>query len=159
MFILLAGFAFAQSGEPAPDFKLAGSDGQLISLASLKGKPVVINFWASWCGPCKQEMPAMQTTFDKFKNKFVILAIAVDEPTSTSLKFFKDNKFTYTVLTDAPANTDGADTTKAVKKSYKANQGIPHSFFVDADGVIQAARVGSMDKKTFEYYLGFIGVE
>lgn len=158
--VLLAGFVSAQSiDREAPDFKLYdNATGEVLQLSSLRGRPVVVNFWASWCGPCKAEFPQIHRSYLKRKDKFVFLAIGSNEAPEASLRYMKDNKFTFTVLTDAPGDFKGdVDQVKTIARLYGV-YGIPTTYFVDANGQIQAIQFGSMSVSPFEDNLKKIGV-
>lgn len=84
-----------------PDFSLATADGKKISLKDFRGKIVFLNFWASWCDPCREEMPAMERLYEEFKDKnFVILAVNVKDRKQDALNFIKQLKITYPVAID-----------------------------------------------------------
>ncbi len=89
---------------PTPDFDLATPDGKKISLKSFRGKVVLLNFWASWCVPCREEMPAMEKLYQEYKDKnFVILAVAVKDRKQDAIDFIKELKITYPVALDPEA--------------------------------------------------------
>lgn len=121
--------AVAQKGFTAPDFELQTLDGNKVRLSSLKGHAVVVNLWASWCGPCQEEMPDLQTVYAEYKAKGVeVLAVNMtlqDSPLSAA-KFATAHQLTFPILLD----TDGG-----VQRSYRV-QALPTSFFIGADGVI-----------------------
>lgn len=122
-------------GSPAPDFSLANLKGQSITLSELKGKPVLINFWATWCGPCRVEMPAIQTAFEAHKGEgFTVLAVDADEPLADVEKFFSDLNLTFEALLDPDL---------VVNDQYRI-MAYPSSFFVGRDGAIAAFQIGSM---------------
>jgi peroxiredoxin len=84
-----------------PDFTVAGGDGKKISLKDFRGKIVFLNFWASWCVPCREEMPAIQQLYDEFRDKdFVVLAVSVKDRKQDALDFAKELKLTYPVALD-----------------------------------------------------------
>jgi len=84
-----------------PDFSLVNPDGKKISLKNLRGKIVFLNFWASWCVPCREEMPAMEKLYQEFKDKnFTILAVAVKDRKQDAINFVKELKLTYPVALD-----------------------------------------------------------
>ena len=86
---------------PTPDFTLPTPEGKKLSLKSFRGKTVFLNFWASWCIPCREEMPAMERLYQEFKNReFVILAVNVKDKRSDALAFIKELKLTYPVVFD-----------------------------------------------------------
>ncbi len=89
---------------PTPDFSLANSEGKKISLKDFRGKTVFLNFWATWCEPCREEMPAMEKLYQDYKNKnFVVLAINVKDRRQEALAFVKELKLTYPVAFDPNA--------------------------------------------------------
>lgn len=86
---------------PTPEINLTTPDGKKISLRDFRGKIVMLNFWASWCVPCREEMPAMEKLYQEFKDKnFVILAVAVKDRKQDAVDFVKELKLTYPVALD-----------------------------------------------------------
>jgi len=101
--MLLPVFAADASG-PAPDFTLQSRSGEQVSLSDLRGNVVMINFWATWCGPCRQEMPHLEALHQRYSGLgFTILGINVEEDSSLSGKFLAETPVTFPVLFD-PAN-------------------------------------------------------
>jgi len=107
--LVLAGLIFAfTSGESietekvsfAPDFSLENLSGDKVTLSKLKGKVVLVNFWATWCGPCRRELPEFQKTYEKYRKnkKVVFLALNVDKKREVVKPFIKKNRFTFPVL-------------------------------------------------------------
>jgi peroxiredoxin len=89
---------------PTPEFSLSTPDGKKISLKDFRGKIVLLNFWASWCVPCREEMPAMEKLYQEYKQKnFVILAIAVKDRKQDAIDFVKELKISYPVALDPEA--------------------------------------------------------
>ena len=128
----------AQVGNLAPDFELQDLDGQSISLSDLQGQPVLLNFWASWCGPCVQEMPYLQQIYEEWSGiGLVLLAIDVGESPSKVKGFLQSRGFSFPVL---------LDTKEVVARRYNI-RGIPTTFFIDRDGIIQDMRIGSFQSK------------
>jgi len=124
----------------APDFQLQGIDEQTVSLSSLRGRPVMLNFWATWCGPCRAEMPFIQAVFEGeewTQQGLVILAINVGETSSKAKKFMEDNGLSFHVL---------LDTDTSVAKDYNI-RGIPTTFFIDKNGIIKDKQVGFFSSK------------
>ena len=120
----------------AIDFKLKDLDGKELSLSDLKGKKVFINFWATWCPPCKAEMPEIEKIYQETKNSdLVIVAIEIGEPLSTVKPFINNNKYNFKVLLDL-------DQSVATKYGISA---IPTSYFIDKNGDIVSKNVGAMD--------------
>ena len=121
-------------GKLAPDFTLTGLDGQEVSLSSLHGKAVLLNFWASWCGPCRLEMPFFQEIYEKWTGKeMVLLAVNLQEDPAEVREFVESAGYTFPVLL-SPGND--------VPLAYNI-RGIPATFFVDADGVIRDMKIGA----------------
>lgn len=121
----------------APAFKLQSLDGREISLAGLRGKFVLINFWATWCPPCLKEMPSIDALYRKFHNRgFEVLAIASDEQGGKAVKPF--------VTKLGLSFTIGLDPTSAVAKLYGAKN-LPQSFLLNRDGNVVAAAIGERD--------------
>ena len=86
---------------PTPDFTLPDPAGKKVSLKDFRGKLVMLNFWATWCVPCREEMPAMERLYQEFKNKgFVIIAVDVKDKKADALAFIKELKLTYPVVFD-----------------------------------------------------------
>jgi peroxiredoxin len=89
---------------PTPDFSLSTPDGKKISLKDFRGKVVLLNFWASWCVPCREEMPAMEKLYQEYKQKnFVVLAVAVKDRKQDAVDFVKELKLTYPIALDPNA--------------------------------------------------------
>jgi thiol-disulfide isomerase/thioredoxin len=118
-------------GNKAYDFLLLDREGNDISLSSLKGKVVFLNFWASWCGPCKMEMPHMQKVYEEYKDKdVVILAVNITASEKNGIEgvnnFLNENKYTFPVLYDK----DGS-----VSEKYRISA-IPTTYIINRDGII-----------------------
>jgi peroxiredoxin len=127
------------AGDIASDFKLEDAfTGQTVSLASLKGKVVFLNVWATWCGPCREEMPSMETLYDELKgNKdFVMLAVSQDaKGKSAVVPYVEKNGYHFKILLD-PENKVG--------ESYSVS-GVPETFIIDRNGRIVAHHMGAFD--------------
>jgi len=129
----------ARVGQPAPDFQLQSLEGQPVSLNDLKGKPVLINFWATWCGPCVYEMPFLQEVYDEWSGKgLMLLAINIGEGSSEVKGFMQNYNLSLPVLLDIE---------KDVFQRYNII-GIPTTFFIDKDGIIQEKVIGAFPNKT-----------
>ncbi len=133
-----------QVGFQAPSFTLKALDGKSYSLPSSTGKPVIVNFWASWCGPCRLEAPELVKLYDKYKGKLEIYAVNMTtQDTVADAKAFADAfGFTFPVLLDD-------DKKNNVSKRYRV-QAIPTTFFVDKNGFIVDKITGIADPKTLE---------
>jgi len=127
-----------QIGNLAPDFQLSGLDGQTISLSDFRGKPVLINFWASWCNPCRAEMPFLQRMHEEWADKgLVILAGDIGESPSRVNKFVESFGLSFLVLLDAR---------QEVAREYNIRS-IPTTFFIDKNGKIQDMKIGAFSSK------------
>jgi peroxiredoxin len=133
-------------GEPAPDFALPDLDGAVVRLSDLRGKPVLLNFWATWCGPCKREMPDIQQAYTQAHGELVVLAINAEGTTPELARrlardFRDELNLTFPILFDSP-DTD-------VLNQYRLT-GLPNSFFIDRNGIIQEIVIGPLSKKALD---------
>ncbi len=128
-------------GEAAPDFTLTDIHGRECRLADFKGKPVVLNIWATWCPPCRLEIPDIIKFARDHDGDVAVLSISVDEPGEDVAAFAEEYGINYTVLRD-----DGA----AANKYIGANPGIPQTYFIDGGGVVRGHIYGSADRDLFE---------
>ena len=142
MALLTTTFVLGQAKEPAPNFSLKNSSGQAVELAKLHGKVVVVNFWATWCGPCRAEIPGMLDVYQKYRGKGLeIVGISVDrDGWSVINPFVKRLNITYPVVLGNGAVTD----------AYGGIDAIPTTFFVDRNGQVLLRHVGYMSKDEFE---------
>ena len=142
LFLLLF-FAFACHGkdksEIAPDFSIIAIDGDVVELSALKGKIVVLDFWATWCPPCMQSIPEMVGLQRKYKDELEIIGISLDDPSklndSSLIKFMEKNKMNYKV----------ARSTQEIMRSYfKRGEKIliPTFFIIDSKGNLREKLVG-----------------
>ncbi len=133
----------AKVGKPAPDFTLKTLDGQSVSLSDFKGKPVLINFFATWCGPCRAEMPDLQAAWQQYKDQgLTVLAVNLtNQDTVSDVKAYVEQlSLTFpTVLDD----------TGGVASLYKVGP-IPTSYFVDKNGLLSTVQVGAMSRQTMD---------
>jgi len=125
----------ASIGDRAPDFTLRDLDGNKIQLSELTGKVVMVEFWATWCPPCRESIPEMKGLYEKYRDRgFVLLGISIDKGRNAPVEvssFVKEHSVTYPVLID---NGD-------VNASYRVSS-IPTSFIIDKEGKIVSKRTG-----------------
>ena len=124
----------------APDFTMLDMDGNEVTLASFFGKPIVLNFWASWCGPCKMEMPEIQKFYDKYGQEIHFLLVSVDDSLDAAKTFISDSGYTFPVY---------FDTTSVGAYTYGASS-IPLTFFIDAQGNLTAYYMGAMSESILQ---------
>jgi peroxiredoxin len=125
-------------GKPAPDFALSDLSDKPYRLSDFRGKVVFLNFWATWCKPCREEMPSMEILYKNFeKDGLVVLAVSIDRVTTTKdiPPFVKGMNLTFPVLVDSWGQTD---------KPYK-RMGVPETFIIDQQGVIREIVIGPRD--------------
>ena len=130
-----------KAGDQAPDFTVEMFDGSRVTLADLRGKVVLLNFWATWCPPCREELTHVQTELiDRFAGRpFVFLPVSRGESRETVAAFREKTGYEFPM---------GLDSTQSVYKRYAANY-IPRNFLIDADGRVVSATVG-FEKPEFE---------
>lgn len=125
-------------GKVAPNFTLPDLSDTSVQLSDYRGKVVFLNFWATWCQPCREEMPSMETLYGKFKEDgLVILAVSTDRVTTKDNipPFVKSMNLTFPVLVDSWGQTD---------KRYKL-MGVPETYIIDQQGVLQEKVIGPRD--------------
>ena len=130
-------------GKPAPTFTLVDLSGKKVSLTQFRGHPVIVNFWATWCGPCKLEMPWFEEMNQKYKGQgLVILGLSQDEGTSTDdiAKSVKKIGVTYTIL----------QPDESVPKLYGGVDYLPETFYVDTKGKIVDQTAGAPTRDEIE---------
>ncbi len=126
----------------APDFQLKTLDGQMLQLSALKGKVVLLDFWATWCPPCKAEIPHFKELYTGYKDRGLeIIGASLDEGGEGPVKaFVQQNGVTYPVgLADS-----------RLAQAYGGIQGIPTTFLIDREGKIAKKYIGYQDKEVFE---------
>ncbi len=134
-------------GDPAPNFALPTHDGKVVELAGLRGHPVILNFWATWCGPCRQEMPELQAFYDDRHPKGLeIIAIDIQESAEEVARYRQSLGIAFPTVLDA----DGT-----VTRRYQI-RGVPTTFFVDADGTIQDLNTGPLNRRALERRLNIM---
>jgi cytochrome c biogenesis protein CcmG, thiol:disulfide interchange protein DsbE len=130
--------AAVAAGDKAANFKLEALDGSTVSLDQLRGKVVFLNIWATWCGPCREEMPSMETLYDELRTNrdFVMLAVSQDTRGRIVVApYVEKNGYHFKVLLD-PENKVG--------EAYDVS-GVPETFIIDREGRIVAHHMGAFD--------------
>jgi peroxiredoxin len=124
------------------DFTFKDLDGKDVPLSSFKGKVVLLNFWATWCGPCKAEIPGFVELQAKYKDKLTVVGLSVDDPADKARAFANEYKINYPVLL--------ADGREEVQDAYGPIWGIPASFIISKDGRVCRRHLGIAPKAVFE---------
>ncbi|MGE3912559.1 MAG: redoxin domain-containing protein [Chloroflexota bacterium] len=131
-------------GAPAPDIRLTALDGTPVALSALRGRVVLVNFWASWCGPCEQEMADLQRLYDEERGRgLVILGVNEGEEPGRVAGFLSRYGITFPTVTD---------TDRSVTRRYQV-YGLPNSFLVDGDGIVRARIVGPFSLQQMRHHL------
>lgn len=141
--LMEAGFQVFRSPVQAPDFTIKSLEGEDVSLSSFQGKTVILNFWATWCPPCRAEMPSMQVMYEELRNEGIeLVAVDLQEPERTVKKFIEENGYTFTILLDSRGS---------IGAQYGVRS-IPTTFIIDAEGYAVAQLVGSREWESEELY-------
>lgn len=127
----------AAIGKPAVDFQLVDPDGNLVSLTDFRGAPVLVNFWATWCVPCRREVPDFVVLQEEWGDSVRIVGVDLQERADTVSQFAKDFQINYSLVLDL----DGE-----VTRAYQLS-GLPETFFLDASGIIRDHRIGRVEKE------------
>lgn len=134
----------------APDFAMEDGIGSMVSLSEFFGKPIVLNFWASWCGPCKSEMPDFEEAYQKYGADVQFIMVNLTdggyETLATAKSFVESSGFTFPVYYDTAS--EGANT-------YGISS-IPRTYFIDAEGMLVAYASQMIDAETLEYGISLI---
>ena len=134
-------------GQPAPEIDLQTFEGERVTLSSLRGQPVIVNFWATWCGPCRDEFPLMvQTYADRADDGLEILGVLHDDTIENGRAFAVEQGAQWPMLDDAEGT------------AWEAYLGVgkPTSFFIDPDGVVQAFSLGPFSEEGLQRQLATI---
>jgi thiol-disulfide isomerase/thioredoxin len=132
---------FVRNPDPAPDFKLTGIDGKPVTLADSHGKVTLLNFWATWCGPCRAEIPDLVELQNKYKDRLQILGLVVDDDDAGAIKEFVE-KF--------GLNYPVAIASDAIRFQYGGIAALPTSFLLDTEGRIVQKHEGLRDPLLYE---------
>ena len=128
--------------KPAPEFSLKDSGGKTVKLSDYKGKIVLLNFWATWCGPCKIEIPWFMDFEQEYKDRgFAVLGVSMDEDGWNAVKpYLETHKVNYRVLL-------GDDTVGGL---YGGVESLPTTFIIDRDGRVAAVHIGLVSKSEYQ---------
>ncbi len=131
-----------REGNLAPDFEFSAFDGKRMRLSDFRGRAVFLNFWATWCGPCRAELPDMQTIRERFEAQgLTVIGVNFAESFNRADRFIKELDVTLSVLAFDPAG--------AIGRAYEV-RGMPTSYFIDASGRITRVVVGQLSPRVME---------
>jgi thiol-disulfide isomerase/thioredoxin len=132
---------FVKDPDPAPDFQVKDLDGKDLSLQAFKGKVILLNFWATWCGPCRAEIPGLIELQSKYKDQLQVIGMAVDEDDDTELR---------NVVKSESINYPVALTTDPVRMAYGGISALPTVFVINADGHVVQKHIGLYNPALYE---------
>ena len=135
-------------GRPAQGFALKALDGRPVSLADLKGKTVLIDFWATWCPPCRRAMPHIQKIHEDYQDQGLVVLAISSEPPEKPRAFLEENGYTFTTLSDPGGKTG---------RAYGV-RGIPTTLIVDIDGIVSTHTVGYKSEEELRAALAKVGL-
>ena len=143
---------FTTNHPSLPDFTVLNIDGESTDLSDFWGKPIVINFWATWCGPCVMELPAFNDAYSKYGDTVTFLMVnltdGVDETVDGVKSFVESNDYTFPIY---------YDTSFSAALAYEVSS-IPLTLFIDKDGMLVRSQLGAMSKsKLFGYIESLLG--
>lgn len=138
-----------QEGMTAPDFTLSSLDGERLSLSDYAGRPLLVNFWASWCPPCRAEFPALVRAYQAHSEAgFEILGVTYNDQPEPARAFVEESGAAWPILTDP----------ERVAWDAFSPVGPPTSYFIDGDGVVRRVHVGALSDEQLADHLAAIGL-
>jgi thiol-disulfide isomerase/thioredoxin len=134
-------------GQPRPGFNLPSLDGSRVDAAQFSGRPMLVNFWATWCAPCRREMPVLQAASERHGGSLAVIGIALDDPEPVSA-FVEELGIDYTILV-------GQDEVLDVQSAWGNDVGaMPYTVLVDAEGVVRWRHYGEVTSSELDEALG-----
>jgi cytochrome c biogenesis protein CcmG, thiol:disulfide interchange protein DsbE len=145
--LLAYGLVSRQRGRPtegpAPDFTVQTFDGQTLQLSEYRGTPVIVNFWASWCVPCRTEMPLLESTWRKYQGQVLFIGIDHVDTEPAARAFLEEFNVTY---------PNGPDLGGRVSDAYRI-RGVPETFFIDREGNLRGVKIGPLSEAELEGWI------
>lgn len=138
----------AKVGEVAPDFELTTLDGKTVRLSDYRGRPVVLNFWASWCNPCRKEFPLFRTTLAHYKDQFAVVGVDTGDLRGDARQFAREQRADW---------ANGFDADGTVARGYGVDP-LPQTFFIRPDGVVASHVIRGLTASELTSELRKIGV-
>lgn len=136
-------------GDPVQDFSLRDLEGREVGFADIRGQAVVLNFWATWCPPCRREMPALDAVYEAYRGDgVVIVGVDVGERPAVVQRYIAETPVHYPIWVDAPAG-ESADRTAELHRRF-GGVGLPTTVFISRDGVVRKIRVGELSRAVIE---------
>lgn len=136
-------------GKPAPPFDLVSLDGRQTHLADFRGKAVMVNFWATWCAPCRKEMPLFEARYRQHKSNLVVIGINLGEEQTQVKGFVDEFGLTFPVL---------IETKGKVSSDYNVS-GYPATFFIDEEGILNSFHIGEINSTQLDEALAKMGIQ
>ncbi|MEN8240904.1 MAG: TlpA disulfide reductase family protein [Chloroflexota bacterium] len=136
-------------GAYAPDFSLPSLNDETIHLSDYQGKVVLINFWAVWCPPCRQEMPSIQQAYEQYGPDLVVLSVNAGDARADAIDFKEEYGLTFEIVLDAD---------HAVQDLFRV-RGLPTTLIIDQQGIIQVVHIGFLDHSQLNGYLDQVGIK
>jgi thiol-disulfide isomerase/thioredoxin len=136
-------------GAPAPDFSLGDLQDRTLELSSLRGRAVLLNFWATWCDPCREELPLLDRIAEKYPDTLSVIGVETGEP--------KEDVRSFTESLALTSITILSDPSFAVRDLYLV-RGLPTSFFIDSKGTVYQIKIGSLESSEIDSILARMGV-
>lgn len=136
----------AGPGDKSGDFGLVNLDGNRVALSDLRGKGVVLNFWATWCPPCRREMPLLESAWQEYRSRnIVIVGVDIGEAPSTVRSFVDSIGVTYPIWTNGGPGAQDVDDTNEILNRF-GGVGLPTTVFIDASGIIKHVQIGELNR-------------
>ncbi|MCC5810702.1 MAG: TlpA family protein disulfide reductase [Ectothiorhodospiraceae bacterium] len=140
--LVLPSLTAAADRIPAPDFVLRSASGENLRLSEYRGQVVLLNFWATWCGPCRQEMPPLNVLHERYQRLgFVVLGVSIDDDPSVAVRMAEQLGVSYPILFDAD---------KQASRLYEV-VGMPSTYLIGRDGKVRHVHIGFRDSYIEQY--------